>query len=138
VRRGAPVAPGILPALAVDRTGGKPLHRQICDAFREAIVEHRLRSAQRLPSTRTLAGALAVSRLPVLNAYEQLLAEGYLESRVGSGTFVSSTIPTSRAPSSDPPPAPGGDGRAPGRSPVILPPSSARRSRGSRASAHSA
>jgi GntR family transcriptional regulator/MocR family aminotransferase len=93
VRRGAPVAPGILPALAVDRTGGKPLHRQICDAFREAIVEHRLRSAQRLPSTRTLAGALAVSRLPVLNAYEQLLAEGYLESRVGSGTFVSSTIP---------------------------------------------
>jgi len=92
VRHAAPLAPGILPALAVDRAAGRPLHRQIADAFREAIVERRLRAGQRLPSTRTLAGALAVSRLPVLNAFEQLLAEGYLESRAGSGTFVSSTI----------------------------------------------
>jgi GntR family transcriptional regulator/MocR family aminotransferase len=93
MRPAEPLAPGILPALVVDRAAGKPLHRQICDAFREAIVERRLRAGQRLPSTRTLAAGLSVSRIPVLNAFEQLIAEGYVEGRVGSGTFVSSTIP---------------------------------------------
>jgi GntR family transcriptional regulator / MocR family aminotransferase len=87
------IAPGILPAIAVDRSAAKPLYRQICDGYREAIVERRLRGGQRLPSTRTLAAALGISRVPVLNAFEQLLAEGYFESRVGSGTFVSSTLP---------------------------------------------
>jgi GntR family transcriptional regulator / MocR family aminotransferase len=87
------VAPGILPAIAVDRSAAKPLYQQLCDGFREAIVERRLRGGQRLPSTRTLAAELGISRAPVLNAFEQLLAEGYFESRVGSGTFVSSTLP---------------------------------------------
>jgi GntR family transcriptional regulator / MocR family aminotransferase len=86
-------APGILPAIAVDRTAAKPLYRQICDGYREAIVERRLRGGQRLPSTRTLAAELKISRIPVLNAFDQLLAEGYFESRVGSGTFVSRTLP---------------------------------------------
>jgi GntR family transcriptional regulator/MocR family aminotransferase len=86
-------APGILPAFTLDRSAVKPLYRQLCDGFREAIVDRRLRGGQRLPSTRTLAAALGISRIPVLNAFEQLLAEGYFESRVGSGTFVSSTLP---------------------------------------------
>ena len=86
-------APGILPAFTLDRSAAKPLYRQLCDGFREAIAERRLRGGQRLPSTRTLAAALGISRIPVLNAFEQLLAEGYFESRVGSGTFVSSTLP---------------------------------------------
>src|SRR5262249_24247982 len=47
----------------------------------------------RVPSTRTLAEELGVSRIPVLNAYAQLLAEGYFEARVGAGTVVSSTLP---------------------------------------------
>jgi GntR family transcriptional regulator / MocR family aminotransferase len=87
------VASGILPMFAIDRASCMPLHRQIYDGFRSAILEGRLRPGQRIPSTRVLAAEIAVSRFPVLNAYAQLLAEGYLESRVGSGTVVSSSLP---------------------------------------------
>jgi len=79
--------------IAVDRKVPKPLQRQIYDAYRAAIVEGSLRSGQRIPSTRVLATELRVSRFPVLNAYAQLLAEGYFESRVGAGTVVSSSLP---------------------------------------------
>lgn len=87
------VASGFLPMIAVDRRASRPLHRQIYDAFRAAIVDGRLRPGQRVPSTRVLAREIAVSRFPVLNAYAQLLAEGYLESRVGSGTVISGSLP---------------------------------------------
>jgi GntR family transcriptional regulator / MocR family aminotransferase len=87
------VASGILPMVAIDRTSSMPLHRQIYDGFRSAILEGRLRPGQRIPSTRVLAAEIRVSRFPVLNAYAQLLAEGYLESRVGAGTVVSSSLP---------------------------------------------
>jgi GntR family transcriptional regulator / MocR family aminotransferase len=86
------VASGILPMIAVDRKAPKPLHRQIYDAYRTAIVDGTLRRGQRIPSTRVLASELRVSRFPVLNAYAQLLAEGYFESRVGAGTVVSSSL----------------------------------------------
>jgi GntR family transcriptional regulator / MocR family aminotransferase len=79
--------------ITVDRKAPKPLHRQIYDAYRAAIVNGSLRPGQRVPSTRVLAVELGVSRLPVLNAYAQLLAEGYFESRVGAGTVVSSSLP---------------------------------------------
>ena len=95
------VASGILPMIAIDRKGPKPLHQQIYDAYRTAIVEGSLRPGQRIPSTRVLAAELGVSRFPVLNGYDQLLAEGYFESRVGAGTVVSSSLPdqfTSSAP----------------------------------------
>jgi GntR family transcriptional regulator/MocR family aminotransferase len=87
------VASGILPMIAVDRKAPKPLHRQIYDGYRTAVVDGRLRPGQRIPSTRVLASELGVSRFPVLNAYAQLLAEGYFESRVGAGTVVSSSLP---------------------------------------------
>jgi len=87
------VPSGIVPILAVDRQLAKPLQNQIYDGYRAAIVERRLRSGQRVPSTRVLATELGVSRIPVLNAYAQLLAEGYLEARVGSGTVVSRSLP---------------------------------------------
>ena len=87
------VASGIPPIIAVDRTVSKALHRQIYDAYRAAIVEGRLCAGQRIPSTRVLASEIGVSRFPVLNAYAQLLAEGYLESRVGAGTVVSASLP---------------------------------------------
>jgi GntR family transcriptional regulator/MocR family aminotransferase len=77
----------------LDRTSGIPLHRQIYDGCRRAIVEGMLRPGQRVPSTRALAQELDVSRQPVLTAYEQLLHEGYLEGRTGSGTFVSAALP---------------------------------------------
>jgi len=87
------VPSGIVPMIAVDRKAPRALHRQIYDAYREAIVERRLRSGQRIPSSRSLASELGVSRFPVLNAYAQLLAEGYFESRVGAGTIVSRSLP---------------------------------------------
>src|SRR5688572_15905045 len=85
--------PGIHPVVAIDRASPRPLYRQLCEGYREAIVERRLRPGQRLPSTRALARELEISRLPVLNAFEQLLAEGYFESRVGAGTYVASSLP---------------------------------------------
>jgi GntR family transcriptional regulator / MocR family aminotransferase len=79
--------------LPLDRSSGHPIHRQIYDGLRRAILEARLSPGQRVPSTRALAEDLGVSRLPVLTAYDQLLHEGYLEGRTGSGTFVSAAIP---------------------------------------------
>jgi len=89
-------ASGILPAIFVDRKSSNPLHKQIYDGFRSAILRRELRPGQRIPSSRELAIELRVSRFPVLNAYAQLLAEGYFESAVGSGTFVSSSLPEQR------------------------------------------
>ena len=86
-------SPHILPHLPIDRNAGVPLHRQIYDGLRRAILDGLLRPGQRVPSTRVLAVELEVSRLPVLTAYEQLLHEGYLQGRVGAGTFVSEALP---------------------------------------------
>jgi len=77
----------------IDRGSGVALHRQIYDRLRQAMLDGLLRAGQRLPSTRTLAKDLGVSRLPVLAAYEQLLHERYLEARTGSGTFVRAVLP---------------------------------------------
>jgi GntR family transcriptional regulator / MocR family aminotransferase len=80
------------PMIAVDRKGEKPLHRQIYDSFRAMILERRLQPGQQIPSSRALADELRISRIPVLGAYAQLLAEGYIESRSGAGTFVTSSL----------------------------------------------
>jgi Predicted transcriptional regulators len=85
------VPTGLVPAIALD--GGGPIYQQLAEWFRRAIAEGRLRPGQRVPSTRALAGELGVSRLPVLGAYEQLHAEGYLESFTGAGTCVAAAIP---------------------------------------------
>jgi len=79
--------------MAVDRRIRKPVYRQIYESFRTRIVNGELRPGQLMPSTRQLAADLGVSRIPVLSAYEQLLAEGYFESRIGSGTFIASSLP---------------------------------------------
>jgi len=86
-------ASGIPPLIAIDRKAPKALHRQIYEAYRQAIVVGSLRPGQRVLSSRALASELGLSRFPVLNAYAQLLAEGYFESRVGAGTVASSSIP---------------------------------------------
>ncbi len=83
----------ISPLFAVDRNATNPLHKQIYDGFCRAILDRRLHSGQRVPSSREMASELGVSRIPVLNAYAQLLVEGYFESRVGSGTYVSTSLP---------------------------------------------
>jgi GntR family transcriptional regulator/MocR family aminotransferase len=83
-------ASGIVPILPLDRGSRTPLYRQLYEGFKGAILERQLRAGQRIPSTRSLAVELKVSRLPLLTAYEQLVAEGYFESKTGSGTFVAS------------------------------------------------
>ncbi len=75
-----------------DRASDVPYYQQIYRGIRAAILERRISPGQRLPSTRTLANELGVSRLPVLNAYDQLLHEGYLVGRVGAGTYVAASI----------------------------------------------
>jgi GntR family transcriptional regulator/MocR family aminotransferase len=84
---------GTLLTLPLDPAAPTPLFRQLYDGLRHRILDGTLASGTRLPATRGLAGELGVSRNTVLNAYEQLLAEGYLEGKVGSGTYVSRTLP---------------------------------------------
>jgi GntR family transcriptional regulator/MocR family aminotransferase len=84
---------GLAPIVVLDRRLAQPLHRQIYDGYRSAILDGRLRPGHRLPSTRALAIELRISRVPVVAAFEQLVAEGYVESRVGSGSCVSSALP---------------------------------------------
>jgi GntR family transcriptional regulator / MocR family aminotransferase len=74
--------------IPVDRTAEKPLIRQVYDQIRQQILQGELHAGDRLPSTRELAEDLHVSRNVILEAYDQLLAEGYIESRRGSGTYV--------------------------------------------------
>ena len=87
------VASGFLPSIVIDRKMSQPLHRQIYESFRSAILNGQLHPGQRIPSTRVLSAEIGVSRFPVLNAYAQLLAEGYFQSRVGAGTVISSSLP---------------------------------------------
>ena len=80
-------------AVLLDRASDAPLHRQIYDQWRQGILTGRFRRAERVPSTRELSLALDVSRSTVTQAYDQLIAEGYLESSRGSGTFVCHELP---------------------------------------------
>ena len=85
---------GILPpAIDLERGSSLPLYRQLYDAIRQGILQGTLRKGLRLPSTRSLANELHVSRNIVIIAFEQLLAEGYIESRTGAGSFVVDTLP---------------------------------------------
>ena len=88
----AKVSEAIAPVIAVDRKAANPLHKQIYDGFRAAIVRGNLRPGQRVPSSRALGVELGISRIPVLNAYAQLLAEGYFESRKGAGNLLSRNL----------------------------------------------
>lgn len=70
-----------------------PRNRRLYACLRAGILDGSLAPMSRLPSSRDLAQALGVSRNTVIHAYDQLLAEGYVHSQVGSGTFVSATAP---------------------------------------------
>lgn len=87
------IANGISPIIVLDRGAQTPLNRQIYDAYRTAIFRRNLSPGQQIPSSRQLAIEISVSRFPVLQAYAQLLAEGYFESQRGAGTFVSRSLP---------------------------------------------
>jgi GntR family transcriptional regulator/MocR family aminotransferase len=74
--------------LVLDRTSREPLARQLAGAIRSQVVAGTLPVGRRLPSTRALAADLDVSRSVAEHAYDQLTAEGWLEGRHGSGTYV--------------------------------------------------
>lgn len=74
--------------IPLERSSNTPLIRQVYAQIRAYILGGTLQAGERLPSTRELAASLHVSRNVVLEAYDQLLAEGYIESRAGSGTYV--------------------------------------------------
>ncbi|XXY18676.1 PLP-dependent aminotransferase family protein [Sorangium sp. So ce216] len=104
---------GAVTAVVLDPASSAPLHRQVYEALRGAIFAGRLRSGSKLPSTRALAAHLSLSRNTVLGAYAQLLAEGYLRGRIGSGTYVADVLPerlllARREPASRPALAPDG------------------------------
>ena len=111
-----------LPPLALRRDGSRPLAVQLADGLRAATVDGVLRPGDRLPSTRTLATTLGVSRTVTAAAYDQLLAEGWVRARRGAGTFVVGAPPMHA-----PPPRPGSrassvalGGRAVPRPPTAL------------------
>jgi GntR family transcriptional regulator / MocR family aminotransferase len=79
-------------AWQVDRASLTPLTRQIYMQARSAVLSGALRPGTRMPSSRVLAMKLGVARASVVLAYEHLLAEGYVESRHGSGTFIAGDL----------------------------------------------
>jgi GntR family transcriptional regulator / MocR family aminotransferase len=79
--------------LAARRGDPVPLATQIASQLRQALTEGRLAAGERLPASRALATELGVSRTVVNGAYAQLFAEGWIEGRHGSGTYVAPGAP---------------------------------------------
>ena len=75
-------------AINLDSSSKIPLYQQLTAEIRSAVLEGRLKPKQKLPSSRSLAKSLTISRSTVTQSYEQLESEGYLETHCGSGTYV--------------------------------------------------
>jgi GntR family transcriptional regulator/MocR family aminotransferase len=84
--------------LGLDRSSARPLHEQLETTLRDHVRSGRLPPDSKLPSSRALAASLGISRGVVLEAYAQLIAEGYLVSRQGAPTRVGSTPAIERPP----------------------------------------
>lgn len=82
-----------LPLIQIFPDSNKPLYQQIYEAFQRAILDKKLAANTKLPSHRDLSEMLGVSRNTLVNALDQLVAEGYLVTRVGAGTFVAGQLP---------------------------------------------
>ncbi|HBE79871.1 MAG TPA: GntR family transcriptional regulator, partial [Firmicutes bacterium] len=91
--------------LSIDKFSDTSLIRQIYQQIRSLILSSELKSGEKLPATRELATQIGVSRNVVLEAYELLIAEGYLNSSPGSGTYVTEGVYLEEAPSANQPPA---------------------------------
>lgn len=79
--------------IRLSRDDAQPLHRQLYDGIRAGVLDGRLPRGTRLPATRDLAVQFGLSRNTVTVAFGQLMAEGYLEGRVGDGTYVTESLP---------------------------------------------
>jgi GntR family transcriptional regulator/MocR family aminotransferase len=80
-------------SLALDRAGAASLQDQIVGYFRAAVLSGRLKAGARVPSSRGLAAEHEVSRITAVQAYDRLVAEGYLVTRPGAGLFVADSVP---------------------------------------------
>ena len=81
-----------LSGIQIDRHLATTIYRQLCDQLREMIQRDALSAGTRMPSTRAFAAEVGVSRITAREVYDQLVAEGYLRTVAGSGTFVSEHI----------------------------------------------
>jgi GntR family transcriptional regulator / MocR family aminotransferase len=79
--------------IRLDRASGETLHDQLVAQTRRAILARRLPAGARLPATRVLAADLGISRNVIVSAFDELISEGYLEARIGSGTYVARDVP---------------------------------------------
>ncbi|MEL6815127.1 MAG: PLP-dependent aminotransferase family protein [Cyanobacteria bacterium J06598_3] len=79
--------------IELNRGASVPMHRQLYEQMRAAILNGTVRSHTRVPASRQLAQALEISRTTVTQSYDQLISEGYLLTRPGAGTFVCAHIP---------------------------------------------
>lgn len=77
----------------IDSSLSESLHQQVYSQLRWAILSGRLQSGQRLPASRSLARSLGLSRTTVTQSYDQLISEGYLQTRPGAGTYVCNQLP---------------------------------------------
>src|ERR1700681_2823693 len=100
MEKGANSGPELL--VELDRSTRRPLRAQLEDGLREAVRSGRLAAQARLPATRALASDLGVSRRLVVDAYAQLLAEGYLVARRGAGTYVAEAAAAMTMPAAAP------------------------------------
>lgn len=83
-----------MPALSLDPTAPEPIYLQIARGISEAIASGRLAPGSHLPGTRALSAHLAVNRNTVVAAFQELQAEGWIESRSGGGSFVAPHPPS--------------------------------------------
>jgi GntR family transcriptional regulator / MocR family aminotransferase len=115
-------------ALSLDRRSALALHLQLSSQLRQMILSARMPPGARLPSSRSLAEELLISRATVVLAYDQLAGEGYVEGRQGAGIFVSPSLPQQALQAAAPPrPAqrgapPSSGGEAAGGEAVAPPP----------------
>jgi len=80
-------------ALTLSPDSRQPVYKQVSEALKSAILAGRLKPGEKLPSTRDLADSMNVSRFTVIRSYEELSAQGYIQTTSGSGTFVNKEIP---------------------------------------------
>lgn len=89
----SPILIQLLKKFPIDVALHRPLYLQFADKILELIKQGKLQSGQKLPSTRELAIAVGINRVTISKAFTELQLQGWLESFVGKGTFVSAHIP---------------------------------------------
>ncbi|MBN9384049.1 MAG: PLP-dependent aminotransferase family protein [Chitinophagaceae bacterium] len=94
---GSPILSHYFENISLDHGSGRAVYLQLADAVLSLIRGGKLRSGQKLPGSRDVASLLGINRLTVSRAYEELQTQGWLESFVGRGTFITSHI-TDRRP----------------------------------------